>query len=270
MDKKTDFPLKRRNKFLYIFIINGLSITLLLILWFATYIHWLFIPIGLFLLILSFVYFYGMFHPKSTLFFYSIQNCSEMIVSFNGFPKNFLLRFDDGPHPKYTQEILNLLDEYSIKAIFFITGENAQKHPDLIKQIQRRGHWIGNHTLSHPYHFVFFSKKQIRNELQQTNEILKTITGEVPKYFSPPMGHKNLALAKVLKEMQMQPIMWSLQTKDTTLDKNQIIKTVKQHFKTGDIILLHDGIYKWTNIDRYPTIEALKILLPWLKDYTNK
>jgi len=74
--------------------------------------------------------------------------------------KRVLLTFDDGPHPEYTPQILQILDKYQTKAVFFVIGKNAEKYPDLLKEIYQRGHIIANHSYSHDTLFDIFSIKK--------------------------------------------------------------------------------------------------------------
>ena len=91
-------------------------------------------------------------------------------------PKKIALTFDDGPHPVYTKILLDGLAERGAKASFFVTGENAEKYPELILRMQKEGHLIGNHTYSH-IQLTSNNREAFRQELISTNEVLKEITG---------------------------------------------------------------------------------------------
>ncbi|MDE5696676.1 MAG: polysaccharide deacetylase family protein, partial [Lachnospiraceae bacterium] len=97
------------------------------------------------------------------------------------------LTFDDGPHPVYTGQLLDGLKERGVKATFFVTGEHAELHPDIIKRMHDEGHLIGNHTYSH-IQLTASNRDKFKNELIQTNEILYDITGDEVQYVRPPYG----------------------------------------------------------------------------------
>ena len=101
--------------------------------------------------------------------------------------KRAALTFDDGPHPVYTAHLLDELKKRGVKATFFVTGEHAELHPDLIKRMHDEGHLIGNHTYSH-IQLTSSNKNQFKEELIQTNEILHDITGAEVQYVRPPYG----------------------------------------------------------------------------------
>lgn len=95
------------------------------------------------------------------------------------------LTFDDGPHYKYTPEILNLLNKYHAKATFFIVGKNAEKNPEVILRMYEEGHEIANHTYSHP---TKIKTADLLEEIQMTSEVLFSMTGKIPELFRPVEG----------------------------------------------------------------------------------
>ena len=101
--------------------------------------------------------------------------------------KKAALTFDDGPSPLYTERLLDGLKERGVVATFFVTGENAESCPDLIRREKADGHLIGNHTYSH-IQLTSDNKEVFREELVKTNEILEDITGENVTYIRPEAG----------------------------------------------------------------------------------
>lgn len=175
--------------------------------------------------------------------------------------RQIALTFDDGPSIQNTEEILGVLKEYGIRATFFVIGENAAADPDRIRMIHEAGHEIGNHTYSHAY-ISKISGTELREEIQKTEDVLKSITGEKPCVFRPPGGYYDEASLAVLEEMGYQSIMWSLDTKDWCMPKSDtIVSKIEENAVSGDIILFHD-----LNDKRLPTPEALKRILPYLKE----
>ena len=122
--------------------------------------------------------------------------------------KKIALTFDDGPHPYYTEELLDGLKERGVVVTFFVTGEHASLHPDVIKRMQEEGHLIGNHTYSH-MQLTKKNREKFKEELVRTNEVLQEITGVEVEYVRPPYGcwDKNFE-----EELNMIPVLWTIDT----------------------------------------------------------
>ncbi len=175
--------------------------------------------------------------------------------------KEIALTFDDGPSLQNTEEILGILKEYGIRATFFVIGENAAADPERIRMIHQAGHEIGNHTYTHAY-ISKIKPEQLWDEIRKTEEVLKEITGEKPSVFRPPGGYYDEASLAILEEMGYQSILWSLDTRDWSMPKSDTIASkIEENAVGGDIILFHD-----LNDKRLPTPEALKRILPYLKE----
>lgn len=173
--------------------------------------------------------------------------------------KQVLLSFDDGPDPEITPLILDILEEYHAKAIFFVIGKQAEQSPLLMKEINRRGHLIGNHSYGHSNFFDIFSVERMITEVEKTNEIItKTIETKV-SFFRPPFGVTNPRIAKMLKKTGMKSVAWSFRSYDGGgRSKDLIINKLKNEIRGGEILLFHDN--------RIQTPEVLKEALPWLSE----
>lgn len=148
------------------------------------------------------------------------------------------LTFDDGPHPFYTQQLLDGLAERGVKATFFVTGEHAELYPDLIRRMQEEGHLIGNHTYSH-IQLTDGNRAEYRQELIRTNEILEEITGEEVQYVRPPYGSWDKAFEK---ELNMFPVLWDVDPLDwCSSNAACVTQSVVSKVQENDIILLHDS-----------------------------
>ncbi len=183
--------------------------------------------------------------------------------SSEGTPRRIALTFDDGPHPVYTQEILDLLAQYNIRATFFVIGQNVSAHPDLVKREIAEGHEVGNHTLSHP-DISGISQTELIKQLRETDSIIYTLTQTHPTLFRPPTGLCTSAVREAAGIMHYNLILWSVDTRDwskrTSLE--HIISEVKNNVKDGSIILFHD----YTIRKDHATVAALKVLIPYLID----
>jgi len=170
------------------------------------------------------------------------------------------ITFDDGPNPEFTPKVLSLLKKYNTKATFFLIGKNAEKYPEIVRQILEEGHTIGNHSYSHSKNFGFFTAEKVTAELNQTNSILKEITGKELKLFRPPFGVTNPNIKKALKWTKHFSIGWSKRSYDTTnISEEKILKRITSNLKKGDIILLHDSSTK--------TVAVLEQLLLFLQSH---
>lgn len=172
---------------------------------------------------------------------------------------NISITFDDGPNPEFTPGVLRLLKEYAQHATFFLIGEKAEEHKELIKQIIDDGHSIGNHSYSHSKSFGFFSSEKIIGELKKTNIIIEKITGKQLKLFRPPFGVTNPNIKKALKKTHHFSIGWSKRSYDTTkISEEKIFQNIIKDLKKGDVILLHDSSAK--------TLRVLEHLLQYMKE----
>lgn len=158
--------------------------------------------------------------------------CEEKEVA-----KKIALTFDDGPHPKYTERLLDGLKERNVTVTFFVTGENAANYPDIIRREQEEGHLIGNHTYSH-IQLTSRNREIFREELVKTNEILEKITGEKVSYVRPPYGSWDKSFEK---ELNMFPVLWNIDPLDwCSHNADCIAAKVVEKAGDGDIILMHD------------------------------
>ena len=151
--------------------------------------------------------------------------------------KKIALTFDDGPHPVYTKILLDGLAERGAKASFFVTGENAEKYPELILRMQKEGHLIGNHTYSH-IQLTSNNREAFRQELISTNEVLKEITGAEPIFVRPPYGSWDKGFEQ---ELNMFPVLWTIDPLDwCSQSSTNVEKRILSKARENAIILLHD------------------------------
>lgn len=173
--------------------------------------------------------------------------------------KLIALTFDDGPHTKYTLEILDILKESGCVATFFIIGENAAEHPELLGKIKESGCEIGNHTWSHEY-LDRLSEDKIRVEIEKTDKFIEECIGEKPKVFRPPGGRSNETVLKVAEEFGYMTVLWSKDTRDWSCPGVEyVVSSALDKNTSGDIILFHDY-----NSGKSPTPDALRKILPRL------
>ncbi|CAM5595256.1 NodB homology domain-containing protein OS=Kitasatospora aureofaciens OX=1894 GN=GCM10010502_02620 PE=4 SV=1 [Kitasatospora aureofaciens] len=171
------------------------------------------------------------------------------------------LTIDDGPDPKYTPAVLDLLQQHGIRATFFLIGENAVEHPALVREIADRGHHIANHTWTHP-DLRHMPESAVRDELERTSDLLHRTTGRLPTWFRAPGGDWSPVSLKVAADLGLRNMGWSVDPRDWSRPGTPaIIDTILKEVRPGAIVLNHDG-----GGDRSQTVAALKTYLPTLID----
>lgn len=198
-------------------------------------------------------------------------------VTWKGDPKNntVYLTFDDGPEPEVTQYVLDLLNQYDIKATFFCIGENVAKHPGMFQKLQNSGHRVGNHTMHHPNGWQTENSAYFK-EVLNADKLIGS------KLFRPPYGKITYKQARVLKSRELlekelvkqgekpaaqkphpfKIIMWSVIAGDfdEKIDGNTCFKHIVKYTKPGSIIVFHDSLRA------YPRLKvALPKTLEWLQ-----
>ena len=173
--------------------------------------------------------------------------------------KKIALTFDDGPHPRYTERILNILDKYNVKATFFVIGVNIRNYPEPLKKIYEAGHEIGNHTFAHDNNNDLNAENAIF-EMKKCDEIIYENLGIRPKLFRPPRGACNDSVVDAAKSLGYSVVLWSIDTLDWKGTSSKCIAdNVNSSVQGGDIILMHD----YTSL-KNTTCDALEILIPRL------
>lgn len=164
------------------------------------------------------------------------------------------LTFDDGPHPVYTETLLDGLKEREVKATFFLIGVNVEGHEDIVERMAAEGHLIGNHT----YHHVQLTKvsdSEACHEIEEANAVLTAACGEVVHYIRPPYGSWQEDLYSLV---DMQVVLWSVDPRDWQLkDTDAVVRAVLDDVEDGDIILLHD-VYKTSVGAAFQIIDRLR------------
>jgi peptidoglycan-N-acetylglucosamine deacetylase len=155
--------------------------------------------------------------------------------------KAVAITFDDGPDPLTTPLLLELLLKRRIKTIFFVTGEKAAAHPDLIKEILRQGHLVGNHSYKHSYWILFKSSPSIVEDIEATQNVLKDF-GIRPLAFRPPAGITSPRLGSALMKTGMYLVNFSCRALDHGNRRtSNIAKRILDRIRPDDIVLLHDS-----------------------------
>ncbi|MBM7663467.1 peptidoglycan/xylan/chitin deacetylase (PgdA/CDA1 family) [Bacillus mesophilus] len=204
-----------------------------------------------------------------------VRNPVSNIVLQQRYPETVVLRgaqnlntvaltFDDGPDPRFTPQVLDVLKENNVKATFFLMGSRAKAYPDLVKRIIDEGHIIGNHTYWHPNLVKEGDLATLEREVSQTEDALAEQIGYRTKLFRAPYGFLYNELVEKLKELNYSVVGWSVDSLDwQEAPPEQIAYNVISNVHPGAIILMHDGA-EWDG-DRTNTIKSLRQIIPELK-----
>ncbi len=174
---------------------------------------------------------------------------------WNSKTEKILITFDDGPTSETTDAILKVLSDNSIKAVFFCVGNQISKSFSLLNSIIEEGHTIGNHTYNHKL-IDKMDKKQIHDGIESVNRLLSDRINYDVKYFRPPYGRFDFRMKRVLQELDMTNVMWSLLTFDYKNDINIVKFAVTKYLTRNSIIVLHDSI-KSSNV----VTDSIKFIL---------
>lgn len=172
------------------------------------------------------------------------------------------LTFDDGPSQK-VDEILSILNDQDVKATFFLIGNDISKYPEETKKLISAGHEIGNHTYSHK-RMVFKTPSYIKEEIEETDNLIREMGYDRPINFRPPFGKKLVFLPNYLKRENRKTILWDLEPNsfpEVNSSSQKIVQYVVDNVKPGSIILLHP-MYD----DKGNTIGAIKGIIEELKN----
>lgn len=166
------------------------------------------------------------------------------------------MTFDDGPHPEWTIQVLDLLDQYDVTATFFVTGQEVERHPDIAREIDARGHSLANHTWRHRA-ITNLSDAQLIESLQDTTAMIEEVTGQVVRCFRPPFADINGRTRAVVQGQGLDVHTWDVGSLDWEYrDPDSIIRAVLPLAPPGSDVLMHDG-----GGNRAPTVEALRNIL---------
>jgi peptidoglycan/xylan/chitin deacetylase (PgdA/CDA1 family) len=170
--------------------------------------------------------------------------------------KVIFLTFDDGPTVKYTQQVLDLLDEYDAKATFFELGENATAHPELTRAVVARGHALGNHTWNHK-DLRRLKTRNVNRQITRTSAALTKITGRPVTCLRPPYGAVNARVKKAIRRHDLGMKLWDIDPRDWKRPgADAIARRVLRHAHSGAVNLMHDG-----GGNRSQSVRALKRIL---------
>ncbi len=181
-----------------------------------------------------------------------------------GCRRSIALTFDDGPS-EGTLRLLEYLHKEAVWATFFQCGMNVRRWPHIAGHVAAAGHQLGNHTYSHPK-LPFKSREFIHHEFAEAQKIIHFETGIAPMILRPPYGFRWVGMRAVQQRLSLLGVMWTAIGYDWRWPAERIAAHVLAHASPGGIICLHDGRGVNPNPDITATLEAVKQIVPALKD----
>ncbi|HUK02525.1 MAG TPA: polysaccharide deacetylase family protein [Steroidobacteraceae bacterium] len=181
--------------------------------------------------------------------------------------RGIAITIDDGPDPEVTPQVLEQLESRHARATFFCVGTQVQRHPELAREIVRRGHAIENHSQHHLHSFSLRGPARIRCEVAEAQDAIARAAGVTPRFFRAPAGLRNPMLQPVLAEFPLQLASWTRRGFDTVnRDADDVLRKLSRDLCAGDILLLHDGHAARTARGVPLILEVLPRLLQQIRD----
>jgi peptidoglycan-N-acetylglucosamine deacetylase len=197
---------------------------------------------------------YASMAPRSQLYgrtFVGLQRGSRLLA----------LTYDDGPHPRNTPALLDVLSRHAVRATFFVVGNCVAGRSQIARQVAGAGHVIANHTYDHP-RLIFCRPARVRTELSECKRVLTDVVGEHSSLWRPPYGGRLPHVMRVARSMGLHAVMWTVNPRDWhARTADELERLVSTRVRGGDVILMHDG-----GGERLPTVQATDRLIPRLKD----
>jgi peptidoglycan/xylan/chitin deacetylase (PgdA/CDA1 family) len=172
------------------------------------------------------------------------------------------LTFDDGPDPAVTPHVLDLLDRHGMRATFFCIARNALAHPELVREIVKRGHHVENHSHRHSIGFSLHGYARLSREIDLAQVTLTRIANRAPRFFRAPAGIRSPWLDPILQRRGLRHIAWTRRGFDA-VERNprRVLSRLTRHLAGGDVLLLHDGGGARTRDGKPVVLEVLPVLL---------
>lgn len=187
--------------------------------------------------------------------------------TFIGLPrgsKQIALTYDDGPNDPHTLRLLEVLAKHDAKATFFLIGQFVEQRPDIVCEVVKAGHIIGNHTFTHPK-LIFVNNRDTRSQLERCTRAIEDAIGQTPRLFRPPFGGRRPGTLRIARSLGLEPIMWNITGYDWNAPPaERIVSRVSGKIRGGDVILLHDGSHHGMGGDRAQTVIATdQLIVRW-------
>lgn len=189
---------------------------------------------------ISIILVWGLIFPLTDWYLRLISK--KAIKKGSGTNPRVCLTFDDGPDQRYTPEILRILHQLQVPAVFFLVGTKAERLPDLVRQIESEGHQIGCHTYGHRHAYLLSPWESLAT-IRKGQEVIEKITGKPLRWFRPPWGALNLFQYHFLRHSGLRIVLWNVDGRDwlKKTGASGILELLMKRIKPNSIIVLHDS-----------------------------
>ncbi len=179
---------------------------------------------------------WGSLSPRLQLF-------GDVLISVPEAHGKVALTFDDGPDPRITPRVLDLLRDREAGATFFVIGERAAKHPELIERMVREGHTVGLHSRDHHRAYALLPPKKVVEDIAFCQQVVKDAGAPDAVWFRPPVGQTSPRTFAGVKKAGVEVVGWSAKARDglRKTTAGQALERVRAGLVDGGIILLHDA-----------------------------
>jgi len=175
--------------------------------------------------------------------------------------RQIALTYDDGPNDPYTLRLLDVLARRDARATFFLIGRYVRQRPDIVRDLVKAGHILGNHTFTHP-NLIITGAIQTRHQLEDCQRAVQETTGDAPRFFRPPFGGRRPGTLRVARSLGLTPVMWNVTSWDwKAWPAEKIVQKCVRQIRGGDVILMHDGSHIAMGADRSQTVIATECLI---------
>ncbi len=203
---------------------------------------------------------FGTVHPRATLF-------GPVIWAGPRDRNAVALTFDDGPHPRFSSIVSDIIARRGGRATFFCVGRFVEKLPDLTRELAAAGHELGNHTFSHGMGTDLMFASQLAEELRRCQDAIANAAQVVPSYYRPTVGLRTPAVHAAARALGLRIVTWSMAARDGirrfTAEK---ARRIAERVQPGDVLALHDGTLTDRQGFRQPTVDNLPSLVDAIRD----
>ncbi|HEX7715093.1 MAG TPA: polysaccharide deacetylase family protein [Bacillota bacterium] len=195
---------------------------------------------GYFIIAVGLVLLWLLIYPLTDLFVRFVD--PKVFKGGDPAARKLCLTFDDGPDPRYTPELLQILRKEQVRATFFLVADKAVAAPDLVRQIIASGHEIGFHTFKHRHAYLLFFNGSLK-AVGEGRRKLEEVTGRPVFWFRPPWGALNLFQYLTARVLRLRLVLWSANAQDWEIrtGTDGILERLKERVKPGGVIVLHDS-----------------------------
>lgn len=170
------------------------------------------------------------------------QGAAKVVWSVGTAEDAVALTFDDGPHPRLTPRVLDVLADHDVRATFFLIGTAAERRPALVRRLLDDGHEVGNHSWSHAS-IALLDGDEAREEVLRGSDSLARLTGQQPRWFRPPRGMLTGSILRSAADLEQDVALWSVRTPrgSNWSSPGDVTEHLLGALQPGSIYCLHDG-----------------------------